>query len=93
MELGEEEDRYNRMFGEYAKKTDFPCNFDRRSKTFSIKEGLMNGGFSYDKIFSVNSLVEAQAILASILKPGDVVLLKMICLMCILSDFYYIISR
>lgn len=76
VELGKEEERLNKMFGEYmAAKVDYVILVGA-TKTFSIREGLLNGGFSYNCIIPVNSLSEAQKILTGLLMPGDVVLFE-----------------
>lgn len=76
VELGDEEDRYNKMFGEYMAGKVTHAILVGVQKTNSIKDGLLNGSMCYDKIFTVNTLEEAQKVLSKILSPGDIVLFE-----------------
>jgi UDP-N-acetylmuramoyl-tripeptide--D-alanyl-D-alanine ligase len=76
VELGGEEDRYNKMFGEYMSDKISIAILMGAKKTNSIKDGLLNGGFSYGNIFTVSTMAEAQEVLAKLLVKGDVVLFE-----------------
>jgi UDP-N-acetylmuramoyl-tripeptide--D-alanyl-D-alanine ligase len=76
VELGEMEEEQNRKFGNYmASKIDYAILVGG-GKSMSIRDGLLDNGFSYNHIFYVNSLSEAQEVLAKILSFGDVVLFE-----------------
>ena len=76
VELGEMEEEQNRKFGNYmASKIDYAILVGG-GKSMSIRDGLLDNGFIYDHIFYVNSLSEAQEVLAKILSFGDVVLFE-----------------
>ena len=76
VELGDEEDRYNKMFGEYMADKITHAILVGARKTNSIKDGLLNGGQSYENIYTVDSLADSRVVLAKLLKPGDVVLFE-----------------
>lgn len=72
VELGAEEARYNREFGEHmADCVDIAILVGRRH-TGPIAEGLKARGFDEDNLHIVGSLDEASALLAQIRRPGDV---------------------
>ncbi|MEE1290638.1 MAG: UDP-N-acetylmuramoyl-tripeptide--D-alanyl-D-alanine ligase, partial [Spirochaetota bacterium] len=74
VELADMEDVQNREFGAYmASKIDYAILVGG-GKSLSIRDGLLDKDFAYDHIFQVNSLAEAQNVLAKILTAGDVVL-------------------
>lgn len=76
IELGDEEEVQNRNFGSYmASKVDYAILVGG-GKSLSIRDGLLNNGFDYEHIFNVDSLAEAQNVLAKILTVGDVVLFE-----------------
>ncbi|MCL1964632.1 MAG: UDP-N-acetylmuramoyl-tripeptide--D-alanyl-D-alanine ligase, partial [Firmicutes bacterium] len=74
VELGAEEEAYNRAFGEYMMgRVDIAVLVGRRH-TAPIAEGLRAKGFAEENLRVVGSLDEATARLSEILRPGDVVL-------------------
>jgi UDP-N-acetylmuramoyl-tripeptide--D-alanyl-D-alanine ligase len=76
VELADMEDIQNREFGAYmASKIDYAILVGG-GKSLSIRDGLLDKDFAYDHIFQVNSLAEAQNVLAKILTAGDVVLFE-----------------
>lgn len=76
VELGNMEEAQNRNFGSYmASKIDYAILVGG-GKSLSIRDGLLNSGFDYEHIFNVDSLAEAQNVLAKILTVGDVVLFE-----------------
>jgi UDP-N-acetylmuramoyl-tripeptide--D-alanyl-D-alanine ligase len=76
VELADMEDVQNREFGAYmASKIDYAILVGG-GKSLSIRDGLLDKNFAYDHIFQVNSLAEAQNVLAKILTAGDVVLFE-----------------
>ncbi|MCH5149496.1 MAG: UDP-N-acetylmuramoyl-tripeptide--D-alanyl-D-alanine ligase [Spirochaetales bacterium] len=76
VELGDMEEAQNRNFGSYmASKIDYAVLVGG-GKSLSIRDGLLNSGFDYEHIFNVDSLAEAQNVLAKILTVGDVVLFE-----------------
>lgn len=76
VELGDMEEVQNRNFGSYmASKIDYAILVGG-GKSLSIRDGLLNSGFDYEHIFNVDSLAEAQNVLAKILTVGDVVLFE-----------------
>lgn len=74
VELGKDEEKYNREFGEYmAGKTDIAVLVGKKH-TRPILEGLLAKGFSRENVHTVSSLNEAVAIANQFLRPGDVVM-------------------
>ena len=74
VELGGEEDAFNRSFGEQmAKSVDVAILVGRRH-TQSIVDGLTEAGFPQENIHVVGSLEESTAVLHAMMKTGDVVL-------------------
>lgn len=76
VELGDMEAEQNRNFGSYmASKIDYAILVGG-GKSMSIRDGLLDKGFAFDHIFQVDSLSDAQNVLAKILTVGDVVLFE-----------------
>lgn len=76
VELGDREVEQNRNFGSYmASKIDYAILVGG-GKSMSIRDGLLDKGFAFDHIFQVDSLSDAQNVLAKILTVGDVVLFE-----------------
>lgn len=76
VELGDMEVEQNRNFGSYmASKIDYAILVGG-GKSMSIRDGLLDKGFAFDHIFQVDSLSDAQNVLAKILTVGDVVLFE-----------------
>ena len=74
VELGAEEDQYNREFGRaMAEAVDVAVLVGKRH-TAPIREGLLEQGFPEDSIYSVASLDEAISTVNGLLRPGDVVM-------------------
>lgn len=74
VELGGEEEKYNREFGEYmARRVDIAVLVGKKH-TAPIREGLLAAGFREENIHTVNSLNEAIALNKTLLRPGDVVM-------------------
>jgi UDP-N-acetylmuramoyl-tripeptide--D-alanyl-D-alanine ligase len=76
VELGNAEDMYNQEFGAQAAKVCDYVILVGAGQTKAIYEGLINEGFSADKIRLVNSLDEANLQLRNFLRPGDTVLFE-----------------
>lgn len=76
IELGEDENKENRTFGKnIAKICDYVILIGK-NRTKPIYEGIMEEGFSKDKIFVVNNLDEATNALQGFVKPKDAVLFE-----------------
>ena len=74
VELGAEEERYNREFGEYmADCADIALLIGPRH-TAPIRDGLLSRGFEPGSIHSFTALDQAVTFLNTITQPGDVVL-------------------
>lgn len=76
VELGEQEEKANKDFGKSIAKT---CDFAilvGQNRTKPIYEGLIDAGFSKEKIYLVNRLDEATQHIQKIAKPKDVVLFE-----------------
>ena len=74
VELGSEEAKYNRAFGEHmAECVDVAVLVGRRH-TAPIAEGLRGKGFAEENLHIVGSLDEATALLGGLLRVGDTVL-------------------
>lgn len=76
IELGSEEERYNREFGKHIARV---CDFAilvGRDRAGPIVGGLRDSGFPEDRIRIVDSLEEATRELRAVLRPGDVVLFE-----------------
>jgi UDP-N-acetylmuramoyl-tripeptide--D-alanyl-D-alanine ligase len=76
VELGNAEDIYNQEFGAQAAKVCDYVILVGPGQTKAIYKGLINEGFSADKIRLVNSLDEANLQLRNFLRPGDTVLFE-----------------
>ena len=74
VELGEKEAEYNRSFGETMAECVDIAILVGKKRTGPIVEGLLSGGFDREKMRVVASLAESSAYLATVLRPGDVVL-------------------
>lgn len=74
VELGGEEERFNRAFGEQmADSADVAILVGRRH-TQPIADGLTSRGFDPANLHVVGSLQESTALLGTMMRPGDVVL-------------------
>ncbi|MBP3655361.1 MAG: UDP-N-acetylmuramoyl-tripeptide--D-alanyl-D-alanine ligase [Clostridia bacterium] len=74
VELGGEEDAFNRSFGEQmAASVDVAILVGRRH-TQPIVDGLLSAGFPQEHIHVVGSLEESTSVLHAMMKAGDVVL-------------------
>ena len=74
VELGAEEEKYNREFGLYmAQCVDFALLIGPKH-SLPIREGLLEGGFDEKRILVYDTLADAIAYLHTIQQPGDVVL-------------------
>ncbi len=76
IELGEDEYKENKIFGKNIAKTCDYAILVGHNRTKPIYEGIMEEGFSKDRLFVVSSLDEATKILQSFVKPKDVVLFE-----------------
>ena len=76
VEMGEEEDRYNYIFGTQIAAVCDAAILVGEKHTKPIAKGLMQSGFDRNKLFVVASLEEAQEKLKSLVKSGDVVLFE-----------------
>lgn len=76
VELGNSEDKYNREFGAQAAKICDYIILVGPGQTRAIFEGLMNAGFSADKVRLVTSLDEANLELQKFIRAGDTVLFE-----------------
>ena len=74
VELGEEEARYNREFGEYMADCVDIAILVGKNHTAPIAEGLTAKGFDTENIHTYNTLDEAVAALKSLTRPGDTVM-------------------
>ncbi len=76
VELGEKEQEENKIFGSNIAKT---CDFTilvGKNRTKPIYEGIIEEGFSKDRVFVVNNLDEATKVLQKFVKPKDIVLFE-----------------
>ena len=76
VEMGEEEDRYNYIFGTQIAAVCDAAILVGEKHTKPIAKGLVQSGFDRNKLFVVASLEEAQEKLKSLVKSGDVVLFE-----------------
>ena len=76
VELGEEEARFNREFGEAMASCVDLAILVGPKHTAPIREGLVSRGFPERAIHTVASLGEVPALLASLTHPGDTVLFE-----------------
>ena len=74
VELGAEEARYNREFGEYMADCADIVFLIGRTHTAPIAEGLANKGFDMTNVHIYNTLDEAVAALHALEQPGDTVM-------------------
>ena len=76
VELGEEEDAQNYLFGERMAAAADLVFLVGPNHTKPIYEGLQSAGFDMEQVFVVNSLAEASAKMGPMLSLGDVVLFE-----------------
>ncbi|MBR6252369.1 MAG: UDP-N-acetylmuramoyl-tripeptide--D-alanyl-D-alanine ligase [Clostridia bacterium] len=76
VELGTEEDKYNKEFGKQMAKAVDIAILVGQNHTKPIQEGLKEAGFDDMSIYVVGSLDDATAKLAKITKVGDVILFE-----------------
>jgi UDP-N-acetylmuramoyl-tripeptide--D-alanyl-D-alanine ligase len=76
VELGISEDTYNQDFGAHAAKICDYVILVGLGQTRAIFKGLMNEGFSADKVRLVNTFDEANHQLQGFIRPGDTVLFE-----------------
>ena len=76
VELGEEEDKYNKEFGKQMARVIDIAILVGQNHTKPIQEGLKEAGFDDMSIYVVSSLDEATAKLAKLTKAGDVILFE-----------------
>ncbi len=74
VELGLEEAKFNREFGEKIAESVDIAVLVGKHHTEPIADGIKAKGFPLDQLYVVSSLEESSALLAGILRPGDVVL-------------------
>ena len=74
VELGEDEEKYNREFGELMASCVDEAILVGAKHCAPIVEGLKNAGFDEEKIHVVGSLEESTQVLHAMMKTGDVVL-------------------
>lgn len=74
VELGGEEERFNREFGEQMAHSVDVAILVGRKHTQPIVEGLLAGGFAKENLHVVGSLDESTKVLHAMMKAGDVVL-------------------
>lgn len=74
VELGENENEYNRTFGSQMASCADICVLIGKKHTQPIRDGLLGEGFPADNIYSYSSLSDATAWLRGFMKAGDVVL-------------------
>ena len=76
VELGDEEERYNKEFGSHMAKCVDIAILVGTNRSKPIEKGLLENGFDKMNIFVVSNLEEATKKLAEITKQGDVVLFE-----------------
>ncbi|ATY85373.1 UDP-N-acetylmuramoyl-tripeptide--D-alanyl-D-alanine ligase [Kyrpidia spormannii] len=76
VELGGEEERYNREFGQRMAQVCDHVILVGPERTKPIAAGLLDGGLPRDRVSVVTSLEEATAVLQQLLRPGDAVLFE-----------------
>lgn len=76
VELGGEEERYNREFGEQMARVCDYVILVGPERTRPIAEGLRSTGFPEDRLRVVENLEEATRVLQGLVGPGDVVLFE-----------------
>jgi hypothetical protein len=76
VELGAEEDKYNKEFGKQMARVIDIAILVGQNHTKPIQEGLKEAGFDDMSIYVVSSLDEATAKLAKLTKAGDVILFE-----------------
>lgn len=76
IELGDKEEEENKIFGKNIAKTCDYVILIGKNRTKPIFDGIMEEGFSKEKVFVVNSLDEATKTLQGFVRPKDVVLIE-----------------
>lgn len=76
VELGKMEYEMNREFGEAMAKGCDVAILVGRKRSAAIREGLLNAGFSEEKIHVADTLDDAASYMRSIVHPGDTVLFE-----------------
>ena len=76
VELGEEEESFNRSFGEAIADSADIAILVGPKHTAPIREGLLSKGFPEQSIHTVSSLSEVPALLTALTHPGDTVLFE-----------------
>ncbi|MTI46955.1 MAG: UDP-N-acetylmuramoyl-tripeptide--D-alanyl-D-alanine ligase [Firmicutes bacterium] len=76
VELGDKEEEENKILGKNIAKTCDYIILVGKKKTKPIYEGIMEEGFSKDKVFVVNSIDDATKTLQTFVKPKDIVLFE-----------------
>lgn len=74
VELGGEEDQFNRSFGEQMAQSVDMAILVGKKHTQPIVDGLISSGFAQENIHVVGSLEESTKLLHTMMKAGDVVL-------------------
>lgn len=74
VELGEDEEKYNRIFGEKMAACADLVFLVGKKHTKPILDGLLSQGFDQDKVYVTSSLDEATRILNPMMQSGDVIL-------------------
>lgn len=74
VELGPDEKRENRRYGEHAAEICDHVIVMRAATTDALVDGLQLGGMAADRLHVVDTLDEATAVIATLTSPGDVVL-------------------
>ena len=74
VELGTDEAKYNRKFGEYMADCVDIALLVGKKHTEPIREGLLSKGFDAENIHSFNTLDEAVAALKTMTAEGDTVM-------------------
>ena len=72
IELGEKEDKYNKIFGEQIAKVADIAILIGEKKTQPIKEGLLTSGFDKDKIVVFNDVRDAYKFINTLTGKKDV---------------------
>lgn len=76
VELGKDQESANIKFGEQIACVANKVIIINKVNAKSIKEGLLNKGFSEENIFEVDNLFVAKDLLKKVLKPNDIVLIE-----------------
>ncbi len=76
VELGDQEAEMNRTFGEKMAPCCDTAILVGKKRSEAIRDGLLAGGFSRERIRVVASLEEATALLGTLVGPGDTILFE-----------------